>query len=382
MGLKKFVKKVTGGAKKAVRKIVPKEVAGIMQVAAPFVAPYSLPGALALSLGGQLRQGEGRISPFKTLMAIAPSEQFRGFTRGLPGGTSLDQALYGTGVTYGGPMGSTEIAATQGLIGTGGEFGLGQFMKGSLLSPGGELSKARVAGLVAAGASLATTKQEIEEEGEESGLSSGEIARLQAEAEEMWQDFDTTAFRPKITAAIGGLMRKNLANGTFFPKPKPEDFGVEDNELPPEPKPFTPGPKPSKMAEASPMSILNDMAIQLFGKPLDELDDRQKEMIMSFMKPKAQQGGLMRANYALGSMPTKEESGLGGLPIEADMRYSGGFMPYGAKEKADDVPARLSKNEFVFTADAVRAAGGGSVQKGAQKMYNTMKQLESMGKMA
>ena len=57
-------------------------------------------------------------------------------------------------------------------------------------------------------------------------------------------------------------------------------------------------------------------------------------------------------------------------------------MPYGAKEKADDVPARLSKNEFVFTADAVRAAGGGSVQKGAQRMYNTMKQLESMGKMA
>ena len=65
---------------------------------------------------------------------------------------------------------------------------------------------------------------------------------------------------------------------------------------------------------------------------------------MSFMKPKAQQGGLMRSNFALGTKPTNEESGLGGLPIEADMRYSGGFMPYGAKEKADDVPARLSKN--------------------------------------
>jgi hypothetical protein len=84
-----------------------------------------------------------------------------------------------------------------------------------------------------------------------------------------------------------------------------------------------------------------------------------------------------RVDYALGTMPTAQESGLGGLPIEADMRYTGGFMPYGAKEKADDVPARLSKNEFVFTADAVRAAGGGSVQKGAQKMYNTMKQLEA-----
>ena len=49
----------------------------------------------------------------------------------------------------------------------------------------------------------------------------------------------------------------------------------------------------------------------------------------------------------------------------------------GRAEKADDVPARLSKNEFVFTADAVRAAGGGDVDRGADKMYNTMKQLES-----
>jgi predicted house-cleaning NTP pyrophosphatase (Maf/HAM1 superfamily) len=88
----------------------------------------------------------------------------------------------------------------------------------------------------------------------------------------------------------------------------------------------------------------------------------------------------MRSNFALGTRPTVQESGLGGLPIEADMRYSGGFMPYGAKEKADDVPARLSKNEFVFTADAVRAAGGGSINKGAKRMYNTMKQLESMGR--
>ena len=88
----------------------------------------------------------------------------------------------------------------------------------------------------------------------------------------------------------------------------------------------------------------------------------------------AKKGG--RANLALGTKPTPEESGLGGLPIEADMRYTGGFMPYGAVEKADDVPARLSKNEFVFTADAVRAAGGGSVNEGAKKMYQAMKQLE------
>jgi hypothetical protein len=61
---------------------------------------------------------------------------------------------------------------------------------------------------------------------------------------------------------------------------------------------------------------------------------------------------------------------------EMDLR-GGGFVPIGAKEKADDVPARLSKNEFVFTADAVRAAGGGSVDRGADLMYKTMKQLEN-----
>jgi hypothetical protein len=86
--------------------------------------------------------------------------------------------------------------------------------------------------------------------------------------------------------------------------------------------------------------------------------------------------------------PARQMANMGGMmdiPIrqnkggitELDMRATGGFVPVGIKEKADDVPAMLSKNEFVMTADAVRAAGGGSIQKGAQKMYNTMKKLES-----
>jgi len=87
---------------------------------------------------------------------------------------------------------------------------------------------------------------------------------------------------------------------------------------------------------------------------------------------------LTRADSALkdGGRINKAKGGimnLGGM--EMDLR-GGGFVPLGAKEKADDVPARLSKNEFVFTADAVRAAGGGSVDKGADLMYKTMKQLE------
>ena len=65
---------------------------------------------------------------------------------------------------------------------------------------------------------------------------------------------------------------------------------------------------------------------------------------------------------------------------ELDYRQSGGFVPVGVKEKADDVPAMLSKNEFVMTADAVRGIGGGSVDKGAEKLYNVMKQAEKVGK--
>ena len=68
---------------------------------------------------------------------------------------------------------------------------------------------------------------------------------------------------------------------------------------------------------------------------------------------------------------------MGGM--EKDYREDGGFVPIGRMEKADDVPARLSKNEFVFTADAVRNAGDGNVDKGAEVMYNMMKNLESGG---
>ena len=67
---------------------------------------------------------------------------------------------------------------------------------------------------------------------------------------------------------------------------------------------------------------------------------------------------------------------LGGM--EKDYR-TGGFVELGAEERADDVPARLSKNEFVFTADAVRNAGGGDIDRGAEVMQNMMDNLEAGG---
>jgi hypothetical protein len=86
---------------------------------------------------------------------------------------------------------------------------------------------------------------------------------------------------------------------------------------------------------------------------------RMREKIKEKVTVEAKDGGLMD---------------LGGK--EMDLR-GGGFVPIGKKERADDVPARLSKNEFVMTADAVRAAGGGSVNKGAKRMYNLMNNLEA-----
>ena len=80
---------------------------------------------------------------------------------------------------------------------------------------------------------------------------------------------------------------------------------------------------------------------------------------------------ILRVNRADGGIMD-----LGG--VEKDYR-EGGFVPIGAEERADDVPARLSKNEFVFTADAVRNAGGGDIDKGAEVMQNMMDNLEAGG---
>ena len=84
-------------------------------------------------------------------------------------------------------------------------------------------------------------------------------------------------------------------------------------------------------------------------------------------------GGIM--NMPMGKM-RRNRAGV----MERDYRDEGGFVPVGVKEKADDVPAMLSKNEFVMTADAVRGAGDGNIKKGAQRMYDLMKRNE--GKVA
>jgi hypothetical protein len=105
------------------------------------------------------------------------------------------------------------------------------------------------------------------------------------------------------------------------------------------------------------------------------------ENYYAFLPPRDQY--LPYPNYAVGGRVAAQEGGLMNLGgMEKDYRNEGGFVPIGKQEKADDVPARLSVNEFVFTADAVRNAGGGDIDKGAEVMENMMKNLENGGRVS
>ena len=178
--------------------------------------------------------------------------------------------------------------------------------------------------------------------------------------------------------------------------------------LPPDPtqpvNPFAPKPTGPVLPNKEMASNMeNDKILEaLFEKFLDmglsperAAEEAKKEFErMSMMQTEgrglAAMGGRM--NYALGdtaSQNAMQAAGIEGLPIrqnpkgvkELDLRDNGGFIPpVGIKEKEDDIPAMLSNNEFVFTADAVRGMGDGDVELGAQRMYDQMKMLEAGGR--
>jgi hypothetical protein len=115
--------------------------------------------------------------------------------------------------------------------------------------------------------------------------------------------------------------------------------------------------------------------LQIMEEGQEDVDINKRKFDEVLRKIGAQ-GGRIGAQSG-GIMPLLDMGGM-----EKDYRQDGGFVPIGRKEKADDVPARLSKNEFVFTADAVKAAGGGDIDQGAQRMYNVMKNLEAGGEIS
>ena len=108
------------------------------------------------------------------------------------------------------------------------------------------------------------------------------------------------------------------------------------------------------------------LAMEIFQLRLEELDEEQLMVVYQAAMEQQPREEMMQEDVQFapsnGSATMAAEGGLMSLGgMEKDYRQEGGFVPLGKKEKADDVPARLSKNEFVFTADAVRNAGGGNI---------------------
>ena len=168
----------------------------------------------------------------------------------------------------------------------------------------------------------------------------------------------------------GGLIRSRFALGG---QPLPADPTKPINPF--APKPTGPVlPNKNMMAEFDIKEYMQEFE-RVFPDMIEKRGTREyMDMLEDYFrglasKPRdrgmAQEGGLMD---------------LGGM--EKDYRNEGGFVPIGREEKADDVPARLSVNEFVFTADAVRNAGGGDIDKGAEVMENMMKNLENGGRVS
>jgi len=209
------------------------------------------------------------------------------------------------------------------------------------------------AATVAAG--ILTPKQEEEVDSLSSRIADNtgiDVAQIRKEVQEAYASGNTEKLKTKYpflitesaAAADGGRIGFDEGGGTMMASNIENDKILEDLFE----KYLDMGLSPKDAAEA---------ARQEFDR-MSKKQDTDRTM--------AAGGGMMN--------PNDEMLNMGGN--EMDLR-GGGFVPIGEYEKKDDVPARLSKNEFVFTADAVRAAGGGSVDRGADLMYKTMKQLEN-----
>jgi hypothetical protein len=130
--------------------------------------------------------------------------------------------------------------------------------------------------------------------------------------------------------------------------------------------------------------------IDAYEKGIDVMEGESLTDYINRIRASENRANGGRIGYAMGSDDLVDQaSGIMDLPKrvnnagvkELDLRDSGGFIPpVGVKEKADDIPAMLSNNEFVFTADSVREFGDGDVNKGAQRMYDMMKKLEKGGR--
>jgi len=335
--------------KKFVRKVIPNEVSEIAVKAAPFVAPFNPLLAAGMAGIGGFDQ-TGRI------------------------GSSIKSGL----MTYGGGQLARGIGGGMGNLQT----GINPFNSGNLPGAGtGTFSK--------------FFSNPLQGEG---GLSQILKDRQNAASVDMLDDFEVSGRALKGTGGkeIDSMKRVFDTAETINKNPIKKllntatNFAL-DNKL-------VTGLVAGTLGASALMGNMEPEEIEELqrGEGLDVAGIRA-EVIEAFKDPSGEKLKAIRIKYPfLGSKESKDLTGLanggrigkaeGGLMdlggMEKDYRAEGGFVPIGREEKADDVPARLSVNEFVFTADAVRNAGGGDIDKGAEVMENMMKNLEAGGQVS
>ena len=375
--------------KKRVRKIIPNELADIASKAAPFVAPFnplaagimrgvgrfdkrgSISDALKQGLltygGGQLAQrlGTGKFqtgletrNPFTDIMERIPKgiretgsqvkEKFKSIID-----PKLAEKLKVPGIT--------DIAKQQLLFGTitgGLTYVYEKFMKEELPQQAGETMEEF----------MARRKENV---GKKMRNYMDSYLAYDPKYSAM-TDEEKDAFVAQYNMKKGG--RVGLASGSPHSELPTFSEGVKQKYV-------------SDEAGALPKSeggVLSKDVGKLSIDDFDNIEDYRRyiKYLNKTKKAtkKAKGGRIGKYGGGIGAAMPRISTGIprvnaGGIR-ELDYRATGGYVPMGVKEKADDVPAMLSKNEFVMTADAVKGAGGGSVEKGAQRMYDTMKKLE------
>jgi hypothetical protein len=325
-GLGSLVKSVTKGITGAVKGAV----GAVKDIASSDIGKLALLAAGGYYLGGGALMGGPGFSFGQLGTSLA--SPFSALKTGLLGTVEAGTGLYGGGLFSG---------AANALSGAGGLTSLIPG-KGTLLSLGaGLLGGAAVGG--------ALTPQQIE-----AGMKRNPAA-VRGYLAEYYKNINPEATESEAEqyaieqtreyAAEGGIMgRQNYGLGSLVSNLLKDPAIAKQIEM----------ASPMKQYLKQYYSNVNP------GKSVEEIE--------AFVRENAAYGGPM-------GEPRQNPQGV----MELDYRQEGGFVPVGIKEKADDVPAMLSKNEFVFTADAVRNAGDGDVEKGAQRLYNTMKTLENGG---
>ena len=388
-----FLKKITRPIRKIVKKIVPKEIQPFLPIAASF-APMA-PGLGGLFGGiknpllqAALKRGtqsalvqsltdEGDIDPFTTAMAGLSAGLSEVGSAGLPSALKTTEA----GLKGVDPGLAKSVMEGRSFLEKAADIGKSGIMKVADVAKeaGPFKTAATTSGIVATKEAYDAAQDALDEYNRsltEAGVTDNServslIRRYMSNAGFDESQIESALGRYGYLAAGGRVGYKfgGMPEAVEKVEEEPKEFMVDKLKVTVQP------------GQSEQMAIMNAMM-----NDVDEVmpEDRKQEFYRLYLPQLRQSGEISETQYeGLMNELFGEEMQNGGIMNlkgkEMDLR-GGGFVPIGAKERADDVPARLSKNEFVFTADAVRAAGGGSVQKGAEKMYNTMKMLE--GKIA